>query len=828
MKDKLRFLKKNKQSIIALFILLAMLFNACSDNSESKDKAFTPVGFYVDSSGNFTEKDSGRTVLIADKKANVVFYSDNLTSSTQSVGFAFDDKTIVFLFEKNQNFPAKIVLSDSEDSFKGTFTSYDSVTQSFGLTIAQGSDKETLSDVPLSKDIFTQYKDDPKLTPSQNLRIRNLYISTCIYKSLVDSIASDDSLQARRINWKKIGRFFYSVVQVVASVTEVILGGVQLYMTGDSKLLSDGIVDLLSTITDIAQGSSSGGGGGGGGGSGGASSGTTTVAVTGVSLNKTTLSLVVGDAESLVPTIVPDNATNKNVTWSNSNTAVASVSSSGAIFAISAGTTIITVRTADGSQMASCTVTVTSVPVTSISLDKTNLSMAVGETEILTATINPSNASYKNVSWSSSNNAIATVSAGSVWAKSDGTAIITATTADGNKSATCVVSVGPVSVSSVSLNKTSLSLVTGYSDTLIATLSPSNATNKNVSWKTSDSAIASVADGIITAKAAGAAIITVTTVDGAKEANCYVSVTSDSAPGGTDTGVLYAEASTYVTVYYFSGPGGVDITIPASKNGKPVIGIDNGVFWDIWLASINMPSSITYIGDKAFFGSNLASVTIPSSVTSIGASAFSGNQLTSINIPSSVTSIAAGTFSGNQLTSVTIPSSVASIGVSAFANNQLTSVTIPSSVTSIGDNAFKMNQLTSVTIPSSVTYIGSGAFFYNQLTSVTIPSSVTYIGNEAFYRNYLTSVTIPPSVTSIGAGVFYSNQLTSVIIPSSVTVIGDNAFSGNYLTSISIGENVHISNSSFDESFASAYNAHGRAAGTYTRPNSGSSVWSLQ
>jgi len=134
MKNKLRFLMKNKHSFIALFVLLAMVFNACftessggtSDSDGGNTGRFTPMGFYVDSGGNFTEKDSGRTVLVADEKAKVVFYSDNIESGDDDrVGLTFEDKTIIFIFEKDQNFPYSILLSSPGGSYKGTFTPYD-------------------------------------------------------------------------------------------------------------------------------------------------------------------------------------------------------------------------------------------------------------------------------------------------------------------------------------------------------------------------------------------------------------------------------------------------------------------------------------------------------------------------------------------------------------------------------------------------------------------------------------------------------------------------------------------------------------------------------
>ena len=169
------------------------------------------------------------------------------------------------------------------------------------------------------------------------------------------------------------------------------------------------------------------------------------ISVTGVTLDKSTLSLVEGSSETLSATVTPENAANRAVTWTSSNTAVAAFSN-GVVTAKSAGTATITATTADGGYTASCTVTVTAkaptvISVTGISLNKSAVSLEEGKTEALTATITPSNATNKAVSWKSSNTAVAVVSNGVVTAKSAGTATITATTADGGYTASCTVTV---------------------------------------------------------------------------------------------------------------------------------------------------------------------------------------------------------------------------------------------------------------------------------------------------------------------------------------------------------------------------------------------------
>lgn len=171
------------------------------------------------------------------------------------------------------------------------------------------------------------------------------------------------------------------------------------------------------------------------------------------------------------------------------------------------------------------------VSVTGVTLNKTMLVLYTGDSETLKATITPANATFKYVTWKSSNPAVATVDAnGKVTAKSLGMADITVTTKDGGYTATCRVGVqrrpaGDVSVTGVTLNKTTLKLGKGASETLTATVAPTNATNKKVTWASSNPAIATVdASGKVTGVANGTATITVTTEDGGHTATCTVEV----------------------------------------------------------------------------------------------------------------------------------------------------------------------------------------------------------------------------------------------------------------------------------------------------------------
>ena len=161
------------------------------------------------------------------------------------------------------------------------------------------------------------------------------------------------------------------------------------------------------------------------------------VPATGITLNYSTLSLAVGGSVALTATLTPENATDA-VVWSSNNTEIAEVSNNGTVTAKALGTATITATV--GSYTATCEVTV-AVPVTGVTLDKETMNLTAGSTGTLTATITPANATNQNLTWTSDNEEVATVSDGVVSAVAAGTAHITVTTADGGKTATCVVTV---------------------------------------------------------------------------------------------------------------------------------------------------------------------------------------------------------------------------------------------------------------------------------------------------------------------------------------------------------------------------------------------------
>ena len=261
--------------------------------------------------------------------------------------------------------------------------------------------------------------------------------------------------------------------------------------------------------------------------------------VTSLTLNKTALTLNNGKTATLTATVGPSNANNKTVKWTTSNSAVATVSSTGVVKGLKRGTATITATAADGSgKKAACKVTVTKL-VTSLTLNKTVLPLQPKKTEKLTATVSPSDADNKTVKWTTSSSAVATVNSnGKVTAKGKGTAIIKATAADGSgENATCTVTVvtPKKSVSSVTLNKRSLTMQVGKTQTLSVTVKPTNADIRNVIWTSSNTKVATVdSKGKVKAIGKGTATITATAADGSgKNAACKVTVVKKIVTGVT-------------------------------------------------------------------------------------------------------------------------------------------------------------------------------------------------------------------------------------------------------------------------------------------------------
>ncbi len=543
------------------------------------------------------------------------------------------------------------------------------------------------------------------------------------------------------------------------------------------------------------------------------------VAVTGVSLDKSTLKLNKGARGKLTATVEPTNATNPAVSWSSSKPEVATVDGEGNVSAVGGGTATITVTTVEGGFTATCEVTV-NVPVIGVSLDKEKAEMPVSGTLQLTATVLPEDASNKNVKWISTNPSVATVdSTGLVTAKAKGNATIIVETEDGKRTDSCEVTVS-VPVESVSVNPTTAELIVGRTLTLEAKVLPKEA-NQGVVWSSSDDKVATVDEnGIVTARAKGTATITAT-ADGGKEASCKITV-------GTDNdGILkysFNDGSKKATIIGYEEAGitnaGGNVTIPAEYMGYEVTEIAYGAFRNCTtLTELTIDGSVD-IREYAFQNcTKLGSVNLGENVTAIRYNAFEGcSSLNEIVIPNSVTSIGSEAFNGcSNLIKVTIGSGIVyavDAGSNVFLDCPITSFDCNSPAAKFdiwftADVYEKMYTPAELVIADFYTSIENNAFdgHKEKLISVVIEATkkddewkgVKTIRDTAFSGcSNLTKVVIPDSVTSdIYPGMFQGcNNLKYVTIGENVPYINPNTFDGfpivDFNCTSSAGDNVLI------------------------------------
>ena len=322
--------------------------------------------------------------------------------------------------------------------------------------------------------------------------------------------------------------------------------------------------------------------------------------ITSVHLNLTAITLDEGVSQTLRATINPSDTTDDTtLTWLSSNTNVATVDQEGNVTAVKEGVATITVTTVIG-RRAECKITVNkpseNIPIESVSLDKTTLTLEEQEAETLVATINPSDTTDDTtLTWKSNNPEVATVDQeGKVTAIKEGSATITVTTVNG-KEATCTVTVTkkPVPIESVSLNKTTLTLEEQQAETLVATINPSDTTDDTtLTWKSSNPEVATVdQEGKVTAIKEGSATITVTTVN-VKEATCTVTVLNATALEDAIDRAEAIDGSTYTADSYSA-------LQTAIANGKAVLESATATQDDIDLAVEAIETAIDNLVEKA-------------------------------------------------------------------------------------------------------------------------------------------------------------------------------------------------------------------------------------
>ena len=275
-------------------------------------------------------------------------------------------------------------------------------------------------------------------------------------------------------------------------------------------------------------------------------------------LNHVNEQMQVGEQLTLIATVYPSNVTNPTITWTTTNRAVATVTN-GVVKAVGVGECDIT-ATCQGKQ-ATCHISVISVTPDSIVLNHVNEQMHVGEQLTLTATVYPSNVTNPTITWATTNRSVATVTNGVVKAVGVGECDITATCQ--GKQATCHITVVAVLPESITLNYTNKRMNVGDKLTLIATVSPSNVTNPTVTWSSTKTSVATVANGVVTAVAVGECDIKATCQN--VSATCHITV-----QGSTTSGEITVNGVTFVMVPVPGGTFtmGISIQGDASTDNK--------------------------------------------------------------------------------------------------------------------------------------------------------------------------------------------------------------------------------------------------------------------
>lgn len=250
------------------------------------------------------------------------------------------------------------------------------------------------------------------------------------------------------------------------------------------------------------------------------------IAVTGITISPTSLTLYKGDVYLVAAQVLPLDASVKDVVWSSGNISVAQIEATGRLTAMSAGNGSIVATTSQGGYSATCYVTVLERV---FNLNATNITLSYGESLTIGFETSPTTTPL----WSSDNSSVASVSSSGVVTAGNITSATTIrATANGINRSCIVYVIAPiVPVSGISLDRSAATLISGGAQTtLIASILPQNATNKTVTWSSSNSSVATVSEGVVTSANPGNCIITATTSDGGYTANCNLTVESPNIP----------------------------------------------------------------------------------------------------------------------------------------------------------------------------------------------------------------------------------------------------------------------------------------------------------
>ena len=363
-----------------------------------------------------------------------------------------------------------------------------------------------------------------------------------------------------------------------------------------------------------------------------------------------------------------------------------------------------------------------------------------------------------------------------------------------------------IRVTGIAFDKNTITLDAGNSAVLTVTVTPDTASDKSVTWESSDEAVVSVDGGIVTANASGVAEIIAVTNDGAYSAKCKVVVRGKHTASESDLEYEIKNGSAIIISYFGQDSG--EMEIPDTLDGYPVTIIGDNAFGEddehaypkdslVSVKKIILPQTLKEIGKKAFSRcENLSEINIPESLEYIGQKAFyetalyendelwenGGFYVDNILIKVSARpegcfyvregtrGVASNAFTGSGVTEVVLPDSIYNLYSYAFDDSDVTAVNIPSGMKTINDYAFANSKITSISIPDSVESIGRGAFYEcANLMEISVPNHITGIRSYAFTESGLTYAGIENENVILGEDVFLGcNNLENITMPLAV------------------------------------------------------------
>ncbi|MCQ2607601.1 MAG: Ig-like domain-containing protein [Bacteroidales bacterium] len=477
--------------------------------------------------------------------------------------------------------------------------------------------------------------------------------------------------------------------------------------------------------------------------------------VTAVALSQSTLTIQVYDSEQLTATVTPSNATDKSIVWSSSNEVVASVDENGIVTANKSGSCSIMATSANG-KTKSCTVVVTDIEPTSITVSATSVNLNIDEKKTITTTLSPENVTDTDLTWSSNNTTVAIVENGVIQAVGTGSTKVIVTTGNGLRKE-IIVTVNALEATSITLNTDEVTLLQNEQQNLIATVLPEKTTNKMVRWTSSDRTVATVdALGKITAVGIGEAVITAATVNGLK-ATCKVVVTLNVV-AATSVEIIPSQLTMYVG----------DIT-PVEAQISPANTTNKSIVWSSDKISV---ATVDQYGSISAVSAGTATIKATSSNNLVGTCVVTVKEIevTSVSIPA--VSLAVGEY--QVLSAVCLPANATDKTITwTVANTSIATITSSGKITGVAEGTTKVMAMTSngvigiatVTVSETAIPVKSimargNSFMMNIGNSVELASLVTFNPTNATNKSLTAVVTnnVPDydesaSVVSISNGV---------------------------------------------------------------------------